>query len=129
MKKEHYPADFSNPSVSDKSFLVQVRYFNDVREQERSRTDLGVFQQLQLFIIVSFQIRIYNVPESIFCMSTNLTSNLTKHPSVYEPEEIRGMPYQPFFFFVSRNKQFLFNSQALHNCLVYIALQVILVHP
>ena len=103
--------------------MVQVSYFNNVKEQERNRTDLGVIQQLQLFIIISFRIRVYNVPESVYCVSTNLTSKLNNHRYMSLRNAI------PAVQFVSRNKRFLFNSQALHNCLVYVTLPVILVSP
>ena len=87
VRQAHHPAEAYNPLISDnKSLLVQVSYFKDAREQERSGPWPNRPQQLQLFIIISFRI----VPESFSCESTtNLATNLTKviQPSVYEPEE------------------------------------------
>ena len=106
VKKKHYLAESSNSSISDKSFLVQVRYFNDVREQERSRTDLGVFQQLQLFIIVSFWRRVFY----------DLTSNLTKvkQPSVQEPKECHTSRSFCFSHFSTTLRHFTTALSTLH---------------
>ena len=59
VRQEHHPTESWTFSISDKSFLV-------TREQERSRTDLENFQQWKLIIIISFRIRVYDVPEIRF---------------------------------------------------------------
>jgi hypothetical protein len=84
VKQEYHLAEFSNPSISDKSFFVSLSYINDAREQERSRTDLGVFNSGNLLLLFHF-----GYASTMFLnqfLRVNLASKFKKliQPSVYE---------------------------------------------
>ena len=71
-RKEHHPVRVLQ-SFNLEYKIIRASWltaFNDAREQERSRTDLGVSQQWQLF----FTRFGYDVLGSVSCLTPNLVS-------------------------------------------------------
>ena len=89
----------------------------------RREAEQGVSQEWQLFF--SFRIRVYDVLGSVSCVSPNLASKKRLYSGItigklYEKwHTIRVSLSRSFCF---SQQSILFNSQALHNCLVHTAI-------